>query len=307
MSGNPSEDPQGLRQHMVDEAAKFLINPKVASHAEDKKSAFLRKKGLSEEEILAAFSKAKAYAPIVTGGNVTSSPEVLSGPVLPAYPSPGPPSLWAKVRDVCNIILILAGASYGLHYIYQRYIGPWLTGRRQKTVEESMVELQQSVVSVLKEVQTTLSSLEQTLSAQTVHIQALNNKEGSQASTRQIEQLRNEVSSLKGLLINKRTFPSTPTLAPSIPSWQRSKAAEKPLEAAAESTVSVSNQAQVVGEGDPLWPDSHTQEASSSEAKGVDGEAAQVLEVRNGEVNEDALQQKECEDSAELPLESTRP
>ena len=52
-------------------------------------------------------------------GNVTSSPEVLAGPVLPAYPSPGPPSLWAKVRDVCNIILILAGASYGLHYIYQ--------------------------------------------------------------------------------------------------------------------------------------------------------------------------------------------
>ena len=47
----------------IEEAAKFLINPKVSSHAEDKKSAFLKKKGLSDEEILAAFSKAKTYAP----------------------------------------------------------------------------------------------------------------------------------------------------------------------------------------------------------------------------------------------------
>lgn len=46
-----------------------------------------------------------------------------------------------------------------------------MTGRREKTVEESMIELQQSVVSVLKEVQTTLASLEQTLSAQSLRIQ----------------------------------------------------------------------------------------------------------------------------------------
>ncbi|XP_045138520.1 peroxisomal membrane protein PEX14-like [Portunus trituberculatus] len=304
MSGNPTEDPQELRHNLVEEAAKFLINPKVASHAEDKKSAFLKKKGLNDEEILAAFSKAKAYASVGKGENVAASPELYAGAVVPAY-NPPSPSVWAKIREVCNIILILGGASYGLHYVYQRYIGPWLTGRRQKTVEESMVELQQSVVSVLKEVQNTLASLEQTLSAQTVHIQALNNREGSQASTKQIDQLRNEVSSLKGLLINKRTFPSTPTLAPSIPSWQRSKATEKPVEAAAESAVSLSNQAQIVEEGDSLWSASHSEESSGSEAKGV-GETIQTAEVRNGEGNEDTLLQKECEVSSELPLEFTR-
>lgn len=303
MSGNPAEDPQGLRHNLIEEAAKFLINPKVASHAEDKKSAFLKKKGLNDEEILAAFSKARAYASVGKGESVAAPPELYAGAVVPAYT---PPSVWTKIREVCNIILILAGASYGLHYIYQRYIGPWLTGRRQKTVEESMVELQQSVVSVLKEVQNTLASLEQTLTAQNVHIQALNNREGSQASTKQIDQLRNEVSSLKGLLINKRTFPSTPSLAPSIPSWQRSKAAEKPVEAAAESAVSLSNQAQIIGEGDALWSASHTQESSGGEKKGV-GETVQAAEVRNGEENEDALQLKECDISSELPLESTRP
>lgn len=50
----------------VDEATKFLINPKVASHAEDKKTAFLKKKGLSDEEISAAFAKARAYGPVNT-------------------------------------------------------------------------------------------------------------------------------------------------------------------------------------------------------------------------------------------------
>lgn len=41
----------------MDEAAKFLINPSVIGHSADKKKAFLRKKGLSEAEIDAAFGK----------------------------------------------------------------------------------------------------------------------------------------------------------------------------------------------------------------------------------------------------------
>lgn len=41
----------------VDEAAKFLMNPSVVGHGADKKKAFLRKKGLSEAEIDAAFGK----------------------------------------------------------------------------------------------------------------------------------------------------------------------------------------------------------------------------------------------------------
>ncbi|XP_050687597.1 peroxisomal membrane protein PEX14-like isoform X1 [Eriocheir sinensis] len=306
MSGNPPEEPQGFRQNLVDEAAKFLINPKVASHAEDKKLAFLKKKGLSDEEISSAFAKAKAYGPIDKVSNVATGPDFYPGAVVPAYPMPGPPSLWVKVRDIANIILLLTGAAYGLHYIFQRYIGPWLTGRRQKTVEESMVEMQQSVVSVLKEVQTTLASLEQTLSAQNIHIQALNNREGSHTSTKQLEQLRTEVSSLKGLLINKRTFPSTPSLAPSIPSWQRNKASEKPVEPAAESGVTLPNQVQATGEGDS-WTSPDTQEAASNEAQGVIGEAAETLGLKNGELNEDAVERKESENSVEAHVEPSRP
>lgn len=51
----------------MDEAAKFLMNPKVINHANDQKSAFLRKKGLSEAEIQAAFAKATTATPAVCG------------------------------------------------------------------------------------------------------------------------------------------------------------------------------------------------------------------------------------------------
>lgn len=50
---------------------------------------------------------------------------------------------------------------------------PWLTGRREKTVEESIMELQQSVVTVLKEVQTTLDTVQHTLTAHSAHLQVL--------------------------------------------------------------------------------------------------------------------------------------
>ncbi|KAG0712805.1 Peroxisomal membrane protein PEX14 [Chionoecetes opilio] len=304
MSDNATEEPQAPRQHLVEEAAKFLINPKVASHGEDQKSAFLKKKGLSDEEILAAFSQARVSVPLGKGGS--GAPGVYAGALVPAYPAPAP-SVWLRVRDVCNVVLVLAGASYGLHYLYKRYLGPWLTGRRHKSVEESVEELEQSVAVVVKEVQTTLAALQHTLSAQTLHIQALNHREGSPASTKQMEQLRSEVSSLKGLLINKRTFPSSPSPAPSIPSWQqRSKAAERPVEPPAESTVSLPNQVQVMGEGESVWSAANTHEASSTEAKGGGGEITEALGVRNGEADDDSFHLNDYE-SPELPLEATIP
>ncbi|XP_068226975.1 peroxisomal membrane protein PEX14 isoform X2 [Palaemon carinicauda] len=232
MSSETNEEPQISRENLIEEAAKFLTNPKVAQHADDQKTAFLRKKGLTEDEIKLAFAKAKVSIPAVasTAGPVVQHVSPVGPPVL-SYPMPPPPSMWIKIRDICNFVLILTGASYGAYHLYKNYIGPLLTGRKQKSVEESMIELQQSVVSVLKEVQTTLSSLEKTLSIQSSRIQALGDKdEKSHISRNQLEELKTEISSLKGLLINRHTFPSTPSMSPSIPSWQLAKKTEKTVE-----------------------------------------------------------------------------
>ncbi|CAL4068582.1 unnamed protein product, partial [Meganyctiphanes norvegica] len=157
-----------VRQDLVEEARKFLLNPKVLTEKDENKRAFLMKKGLTEEEINVAFSMVPKNMMM---SHSASSPSF--GPPVPYIPQQ-PSSRWSQVRDYANLVLILSGASYGIHYIYKCYIGPLLTGHREKSVEESMIELQHSVATVLKDVQNTLSTLEQTLSAQTIKIQIIN-------------------------------------------------------------------------------------------------------------------------------------
>ncbi|XP_042217751.1 peroxisomal membrane protein PEX14-like [Homarus americanus] len=292
MSVDTMEETTALRQKLVDEAAKFLLNPSVINHASDQKTAFLHKKGLTETEIEAAFAKAKTVAPM--GAAVSSMmvphPGSYSGPPASAYMLPSHPSVWIKIRDICNFVLILTGASYGIYHIYQKYLGPWLTGRRQKTVDESMTELQQSVVTVLKEIQTTLASLDHTISAQNVHIQALSTRGDNQGyvTPKQLDQLKGEITSLKGLLINRRTFPSTPSMAPSIPSWQRSKAVEKPLETTTVTSVTLSNQVEVIETEETSLQSTKLQEDLSEmdiEAVIITSEAAYAdKEVLKGEI-----------------------
>lgn len=47
----------------VDEASKFLSNPNVVKHGVEQKTAFLRKKGLTESEITAAYDMARKIIP----------------------------------------------------------------------------------------------------------------------------------------------------------------------------------------------------------------------------------------------------
>lgn len=211
-----------VRQDMVEEARKFLSSPKVIAEKDENKRAFLLKKGLSDEEINMAFSMVPKN--IIINGGV---PSQVPGPTVPYIPQQ-PISKWTQIRDFANMIIILSGGFYGIHYVYKCYIGPLLTGRREKSAEDRMIELQQSVVTILNDVQSTLSSMEQTLSTQTNKIQTLNIGQTSEAATkRQLDELKTEITSLKGLLVNKRSFPSTPSLtslSAGIPSWQLSSA-----------------------------------------------------------------------------------
>lgn len=222
-----------VRQDLVEEARKFLSSPKVFAEKDENKRAFLKKKGLSDEEINMAFSMVPKNM-IINGG--TSSP--VPGPPVPYIPQQ-PTSRWTQIRDFANFIIILSGGFYGLHYVYQCYIGPLLTGRREKSAEDRMIELQQSVVTILNDVQSTLSSMEQTISTQTNKIQTLNIEKTSDAATkRQLDELKTEITSLKGLLVNKRSFPASPSLSAGIPSWQLSSSS---------SNSAVNNTSSIVG------------------------------------------------------------
>lgn len=62
----------------MDEASKFLSNPNVVKHGVEQKSAFLRKKGLTESEITAAYGIArKNMPPIQVSHGMAQSTQIM--------------------------------------------------------------------------------------------------------------------------------------------------------------------------------------------------------------------------------------
>lgn len=56
-----SPDPQGtLRQNLIDQAVDFLTDPRIIKSPDDKKRRYLKSKGLTDDEINAAFDVASS-------------------------------------------------------------------------------------------------------------------------------------------------------------------------------------------------------------------------------------------------------
>ena len=105
----------------VSTAAKFLKNPKIAPSPLAQKRAFLKSKGLTEEQIEMACLQAGISS---NEENMTSSSPSPSSPVAmknyPLISSPNPQNSWlTKLRDLANLVLVLGGAAYGLHFLWQ--------------------------------------------------------------------------------------------------------------------------------------------------------------------------------------------
>ncbi|XP_076029760.1 peroxisomal biogenesis factor 14 isoform X2 [Oratosquilla oratoria] len=222
MSESDTSEPPAVRQELVETAVKFLINPKVVNSSSEQKESFLRKKGLNDSEVKMALSQASSLISTKVKETSETSHYAATGPsYLHHTYIPPEPSMWIKVRDICNALLLITGASYGLYHLYKNYICKWLTGKKPRTLEDSIVELQQSVVEVLKDVQKTLQSVEQSLNAHNHHIQSIVNDSNKMSNSAQnIIELKSEISSLKGLLLNRKSFPTAPVMLPSIPKWQ---------------------------------------------------------------------------------------
>ena len=90
-------------------AVKFLQNSKVVSSSLETKKSFLLNKGLTAEEIEAAFHRlSSASLPYES-----SSAELPSQMIIPQN------SFSSKLRDLLNILLLIGGFSYGARYIWK--------------------------------------------------------------------------------------------------------------------------------------------------------------------------------------------
>ena len=99
----------------MDTAVKFLKNPRIVSSPLATKKAFLKSKGLTDNQIEEVCAKA---------GIANESPETPSE-MMPAdaeYPliKSNPQTTWlVRLRDLANVIFVFGGAACGIHYLWK--------------------------------------------------------------------------------------------------------------------------------------------------------------------------------------------
>ncbi|KAL3861829.1 hypothetical protein ACJMK2_007843 [Sinanodonta woodiana] len=226
------------REALIATAVKFLQNPKVQQSPMNQKKAFLERKGLTKEEIELSIQR--------SGTLQDENPSTESPPVPPRATESKLYLRWASARDVLAAITMVTGLTYAVHRLYQEFLKPWLFGvpsprARQKAVESSVAALQISLQQTLEKVQTTLTSVQETMVKQQEHFEMLSHDVtgrmksdnfSTSESNQYVRDIKAEVASIKGLLLNRRQFPPTPASTPVLPSWQLER-----LESMQKSTV----------------------------------------------------------------------
>ncbi|NWY65873.1 PEX14 protein, partial [Erithacus rubecula] len=241
-------------------AVKFLQNPRVRQSPLATRRAFLKKKGLTDEEIELALQQS---------GTSTEEPPL--GPALPVPAQPAQPQLHgppgSRWRDYGALAIIMAGIAFGFHQLYKKYLVPLIMGGKEdrkqlQRIESNISEMSGSVTQTVTQLQTTLAAVQELLIQQQQKIQELTQElAASKATTstnwilesQNINELKSEIYSLKGLLLNRRQFPPSPS-APKIPSWQIPVKPSSPSSAAVANHNSSSDISPVSNESSSASP-----------------------------------------------------
>ncbi|OAD61057.1 Peroxisomal membrane protein PEX14 [Eufriesea mexicana] len=208
----------------VKTAVEFLQNPKVQSSPVGRKQEFLQKKGLTEEEIKRAFKLASIDTTV--DQNVIHSTSDYS--VVPIPPGRMYPyfqtysyqiTIFQRIKEFFNATALIGTTIYCVYWFYKKFIEPFLFGRKKKKdIEDSVTELDKTVQNSMEEVKQSISKVEGDVQ------KLIQNQSMDPMVPQLVQELKQELGSLKSLLLSRKQFPSAPasTLAPaiSIPTWQ---------------------------------------------------------------------------------------
>ncbi|CAK8690632.1 unnamed protein product [Clavelina lepadiformis] len=218
------------REDLVATAVKFLQNPKVQSSPLEQKKQFLKKKGLTDEEI----NKAVEISGAENAVAVASQPPPAVSAVQQTRNVAQPPvPLWSRLRDYSALAIIIGGVVYGIYTLYKKYVEPiFLRQSREQAeklsrVESGIMELKTGFKTDLQELQHSIKELRERLNDQNSDISRMSTNlaiykdamSGGSSNTN-ITDLQTEISSLKGLLLSSKQFPAAPVVPPVIPQWQ---------------------------------------------------------------------------------------
>jgi len=210
------------RHDLLDTAVKFLKNAKIAPSPLATKKAFLKSKGLSEDQINQACQMAGISANDSPNSQIIEE-QPRDGhiyPVLSAYPQT---SWLVTLRDFANVIFLFGSATYGMHFLWKHYIRPWLMNQKSEGDK-----FKDTVQNSLETISSTMVTLEATLSTQKIILEQLLQKSSAMEMNNNWRQegqdIRSEIISLKGLLLSSSKFASPPVVSGlNIPEWQMVK------------------------------------------------------------------------------------
>uniref|UniRef100_A0A8C5PNE3 Peroxisomal membrane protein PEX14 n=1 Tax=Leptobrachium leishanense TaxID=445787 RepID=A0A8C5PNE3_9ANUR len=214
-------------------AVKFLQNPRVRQSPVSTRKDFLKRKGLTDEEVeLALQQSGTAHDDPPPMEPAVGVPRPGLPPQLAVQPYNPPRSRW---RDYGALAVILAGIAFGFHQLYKRYLLPLIVGGKEsrkqlQRIESAVSEMSGSVTQTVTQLQTTLAAVQELLVQQQQKIQELTQ-----------ELAVSKVTAFTGMLcllcvtfcndhgrlivtcrydfLVRRQFPPSPS-TPKIPAWQ---------------------------------------------------------------------------------------
>ncbi|XP_026223527.1 peroxisomal membrane protein PEX14 isoform X2 [Anabas testudineus] len=225
----PGDQSAPPRDALIATAVKFLQNPKVRQSPLATRKAFLKKKGLTDEEVELAIQHSGSTEEVLPLSPVGPPHPLSATQLAPVAHSPA----GYRWRDYGALTIIMVGIAFGFHQLYKKYILPLIMGSREdkkhlQRMESNIAAMSGTLTQTVSQLQQTLVSVQELLIQQQQRIQELSQElataEASSSTNRILDnqtigELKAEIVSLKGLLLSRRQFPSTPTI-PKIPSWQ---------------------------------------------------------------------------------------
>lgn len=208
------------RENLITAATAFLSSQTVRDHPDETKRKFLSDKGLTNNEIIAAFAKSRnASEEKPQNFNLVMDKcieEVGSPKNKPSPTRPSPPLV-----VVAAVSTAALGVVVYLYRLFRRYMWPWIVrqwkyvggGGEDEPKKPVVVAMKEIVTSQMYELHDTISTIKSVLDQHQSQITEIAKKDPDA-----VEDLRKEMEAIKKLLLSKDSFPAAfPT---QLPSWQ---------------------------------------------------------------------------------------
>ncbi|CAO1317142.1 unnamed protein product [Diamesa serratosioi] len=183
-------------------AVNFLNNPKVSNSTLLQKRNFLKTKGLTDREIQVAFEKVGVFVKMSENQETRINMSAVSN-LGRNYNHQS--TRFEKIKDIISSTALIGAIAYAIYMFYKKYIRPYLFGR--KDAADKLEEV--SKVTVV--INTELIKIRED-----INTQKQMNETNAKMMSKSMENCKNEIETIKGILLNRKSFASPPT----IPSWQ---------------------------------------------------------------------------------------